>query len=522
MARFKTTYHALLVLFLGWTIGLTPAHASVLPSTAGPDAYRTDEIRVAIMDHLDLRGVAITPRASGVTLHADGRTYRVRADELIRFERDGQRVMAGFGRERIKADYIRLEMDDAGAFDVDGGSSPYKRTYTGSLDVSAKSGDDGLAIVNRVPIEDYVASVVGAEYGLNDVEGAKAMAVVARTYALHALQQNSRLLDSERSQVYQGLQKANAAARAAASATAGQVLTFKGDLIEAVYSSSNGGRSASNASVWGTNPVPYLQSRKDPYDARKSPHASWSWEMGEEKLEKALSRAFRHHVKDIRVTETAKDGRVLSVELRGRDGSREVSGSAFRAALARAFGAMTVKSTFFDLKAKRDRYVFEGRGFGHGVGLSQWGAHAMALDGRSYNDILDFYYHGTRLESVPQGTSVMTEVTLSDVRSASSDSGSRASSDASENAFSMSISRSSDKESSASLDGVSNGSATPKAEKSTFSRSTENGVESASEADNSRISANSIWGRKEDAESVPSTHQESSPKKQKKTRRSGW
>jgi len=123
MARFKTTYHALLVLFLGWTIGLTPAHASVLPSTAGPDAYRTDEIRVAIMDHLDLRGVAITPRASGVTLHADGRTYRVRADELIRFERDGQRVMAGFGRERIKADYIRLEMDDAGAFDVDGGSS---------------------------------------------------------------------------------------------------------------------------------------------------------------------------------------------------------------------------------------------------------------------------------------------------------------------------------------------------------------------------------------------------------------
>lgn len=110
----------------------------------------------------------------------------------------------------------------------------------------------------------------------------------------------------------------------------------------------------------------------------------------------------------------------------------------------------------------------------------------MALDGRSYNDILDFYYHGTRLESVPQGTSVMTEVTLSDVRSASSDSGSRASSDASENAFSMSISRSSDKESSASLDGVSNGSATPKAEKSTFSRSTENGVESASEADKSR------------------------------------
>ena len=120
MTRFKTPYRAILVLLVIWAVGLTAANASASASYAGLDDFRTDEVRVAIMDHLDLDGVAITPRASGITLHADGRSFRVRADELIRFERDGQRVVARFERERVKADHMRLELNDAGAFDVVG------------------------------------------------------------------------------------------------------------------------------------------------------------------------------------------------------------------------------------------------------------------------------------------------------------------------------------------------------------------------------------------------------------------
>jgi len=527
MARFHVTYRFLLLFALIWTSGVARAGSSDSSFLAGFDTYDTDEIRVMIMDHLNLEGVAITPRVSGLNLIANGKSYRLGADQRVRFERDGGNVVARFDRERVKAAHIRLEFRTEGAFDVDSGSLPYMRTYTGSLDVHVKSGKKGLSIVNRVPIEDYVASVVGAEYGLNDVEGAKAMAVVARTYALHAAERNSRLLDSERSQVYKGLQKANAAARSAAAATAGQVLTFRGDLIEAVYSSSNGGRTASNASVWGTNVLPYLKSRKDPFDAQKSPHASWTWEMDEGKMKKALSNAFGRSVKEIRVTETARDGRVLSVELKGRDGKREISGSAFRAALARAFGAMTVKSTYFKLNEKRNRYVFEGHGFGHGVGLSQWGAHAMALDGRSYDEILDFYYDGTRLESIPQGTSVMTEVTLAGLQSAGPTSN-RRTQDASRtradsNAHNMSISRSSGEESSASLDAVSNGSGTPKAEISTFSQERESTDSSTQNTAQNRISADSVWGQsKVDSDEREERRESSRKSKKKKQRRSGW
>ena len=99
----------------------------------------------------------------------------------------------------------------------------------------------------------------------------------------------------------------------------------------------------------------------------------------------------------IRVDARAPDGRVTRVLLKGKKGSKTVSGSAFRAALARSFGAMSVKSTYFEMKEKRRRYVFKGQGFGHGVGLSQWGAHGMARAGRSYQDILAFYYRDTQL-----------------------------------------------------------------------------------------------------------------------------
>lgn len=521
MQRIIRTYRlTLLLLALLVACGVNPVHAEYSAEYSAAPARFTDEIRVAIMDHLSLNGVAVTPRAASLKLIADGRSWSLRAGDMVRFEQDGSRVLASFGSERIAASSISLELEGPGAFDVDGGSSSYTRTYTGSLDVSAKSTGSGISIINRVPIEDYVASVVGAEYGLDDLEGAKAMAVVARTYALHALQQNKSLLDSERSQVYLGLQKANAATREAARSTAGQVLTFKGNLIDAVYSASNGGRTASNESVWGTHSLPYLRSRKDPYDADMSPHANWTWEMEEGKVEKAVSNAFGLDVRSIKVVETAKDGRVTRVELKGRGSSKTVSGSAFRAALARSFGAMTVKSTYFDLVEKRGRYVVSGRGFGHGVGLSQWGAHAMALSGRSYEEILGFYYDGVRLESMPQRAALVTEITLAglvDAEASAAIGGWTApnpglpESAVDPDASNMSISRPSSEESSASLDAVSNASATSKEKKSTISRESDSDSVSIDGA----LSAETVWGSSKEAE----TEQE--PAKKKK-RRSGW
>ena len=357
----------------------------------------TDAIRVTVMNHLSLEKVRITPRAVGLSLRSEATSWSAEEGEAVYLENRGAFIDVRIGSERFEVTALVLEPEGPGAMEVVSVGSSDERTYTGSLEAVPKKDGAGMTLVNLVPLEDYVASVVGSEYGLDDIEGAKAMAVVARTYALNALQQQRPLFDSDRSQVYLGLQRATAATRLAAAATAGEVLIWNGSMIDAVYSASNGGRTASNESIWATSALPYLTSRKDPFDAQVSPHASWQFEIDEKRLEQTISKTFGIETQTIRVDARAPDGRVTRVLLKGKKGSKTVSGSAFRAALARSFGAMSVKSTYFEMKEKRRRYVFEGQGFGHGVGLSQWGAHGMARAGRSYQDILAFYYRDTQL-----------------------------------------------------------------------------------------------------------------------------
>lgn len=402
MPRFTSPYRFLLA--LAFVVGFgSPAEVR---ATDSPDwGWFTDEVRVSLFGHVALDDIVVIPRARDLTLKADGASWTVQADQEIRMRRSGSNVELRFGAERVVAREASLEGHVEGAFDLRVPTQNGQRTYTGSLDIVVDPSGDDLKLINRVPLEDYVASVVGAEYGLDDGEGAKAMAVVARTYALFSLRQDRYLHDSERSQVYEGLHRANAAARQAAQATAGEVITWGGNLIEAVYSASNGGRTASNASAWGSRELPYFASRKDPWDARVSPHASWEWAMDASKLENALARAFdMSAVRGIEVRERASDGRVTRIRLEGPRGNKEISGNAFRAAVSRAFGTMTIKSVYFDMSLGRGGYRFEGRGFGHGVGMSQWGAHGMAKDGRSYREILDFYYAGTSLERIPAQT----------------------------------------------------------------------------------------------------------------------
>lgn len=278
-----------------------------------------------------------------------------------------------------------------------------RNAYAGSLELQIDPRTGTSEITNIVPLEDYVAAVVSAEYGLNDTQGAGAMAIVARTYALAVMEAGRVLRDDERSQVYRGHSSTTPASRKAANDTAGYVLTYDGELIEAVYSSSNGGHTASNTSVWDTPSRPYLAANKDPFDA-VSPHSEWQFDVDKKALHDELSRRYGATIQEVRVLDTANDGRVRSVELRAKGaGDRVISGTAFRAALASAYGPKSARSTFFSLDDRGRTYRLDGRGFGHGVGLSQWGAHGRALEGHSHQDILAFYYPGSQLVRLSPG-----------------------------------------------------------------------------------------------------------------------
>ncbi|MEM6337414.1 MAG: SpoIID/LytB domain-containing protein, partial [Bacteroidota bacterium] len=268
-----------------------------------------------------------------------------------------------------------------------------------------------LLVVNRIHIEDYVASVVPAEFSFPYLEGTKVQAVAARTYAvLTKNRQRSAgapydLADHEASQRYDGIGKENGDSRRATRETLGQIITYRGEPAEAVYHASCGGHTAANKDVWsGGRPLPYLQAKKDPYE-QMSPHKSWIKRVRQQRVHAALAGHAGGAITRIAPAARSQDGRVRTLTLTRSDGQTvQIPGDVFRRLVNAGTNRLLLRSTFFDVDAEGDLYVFAGRGFGHGVGMCQWGTAEQARRGRSYQDILSFYYPGTKLTKATRGT----------------------------------------------------------------------------------------------------------------------
>ena len=361
--------------------------------------------------------VAISSGAFDLVASGDARPRALLAGDRIVVNRAGRRLDVADPRESIALAEIRLDPRTAEArfsVRVDNGTRGFERVYDGSLEIRPAEEDDrALLIVNHVPLESYVAAVVASEYGLDDVEGARAMAILARTYALRTRGQPGTLydhVDHELSQVYRGIESVTARAAAAAEATRGQVVLFAGALAETVYHADSGGHTANNDEVWDGRPVPYLRGVEDPH-VSNSPYARWQYRAPRSRVLRALSAAFDTPVTGFVIASRSGDGRVSTVRLLSSGRYKSVSGNQFRLAVIRELGAASLKSMMFDVSVSGDAYVFSGSGFGHGVGLSQWGAHEMAKHGYTSVEIIAHYLRGTEvatlsLEAVDAATRV--------------------------------------------------------------------------------------------------------------------
>lgn len=388
---------SLMLLVLGLSC---PGIAAALPSD-------TAQVRVRLKHTSALETVKLTVREGPLTVHlpGDGRpVMRLQSGETTTLGIRQNDVYVRRGTNGLYSRKLRIRPAGRSAkwsIEFDSGT----RTYTGSLYLApAPEAGTNLLVVNNVPIEDYVASVVASEYGLDDEEGKKAMAVVARTYGLFTSEKFGGTYDQAdgtASQVYEGAGAVTPASRRATKATEGEVLTHDGTLIQAVYFSSSGGHTADNEDVWNAKrPIPYLRGKKDPYDTQ-SPHHTWSTAVDRPALLRTLSRRHGQSVRGFTIGERSEDGRVKTINLLESGGDRhEMNANAFRLAVNQGIDGARLKSTWFDARRSGNQYVFDGRGFGHGVGLSQWGAHAMAEQGKSYREILRFYYTDVSLDQL--------------------------------------------------------------------------------------------------------------------------
>jgi stage II sporulation protein D len=356
-------------------------------------------IRVRLFEENNTQRVTLRAEAP-LRLTGAGRLSRLEPGaEVVLSVRDGRVLVDERGASEIVSS---LSLTGAFTLTLPGGGRLARRRYEGDLRVEADPARTGaLRLVHAVEMETYVAGVVQREYGMDDLEGSKAMAVAARTYALRSRGRFGRdydVVDNISAQVFFGLEGVGAVARQAAETTRGEVLLHGGSLIEAVYSASSGGYTADNDGVWGTAPVSYLRARPDPFDASASPHARWTTRVPREALLQTLGRSLNVPVEGFALADVGSDGRVGQVNVLLAGGrTQTISTARFRSIVNGAFGGMSLRSTRFSHRLESGESVFEGSGFGHGVGLSQWGARGQALAGRSYREILGFYYPGTTL-----------------------------------------------------------------------------------------------------------------------------
>jgi len=268
------------------------------------------------------------------------------------------------------------------------------QNYRGALRFTAT--DRNLRVINVVDLETYLRGVVPAEMQASwDLEALKAQAVAARTYTLASLDEDGTydVCATIECQKYDGVTIEHPRSDQAIVETAGVVLTYGGDFAKTYYHADSGGVLASSSEVWG-NASPYLVAQQDVDSS--SPHRGW---------ERALDASFIAsslqgrgigvgEVSGVRVVGYSESGRVESLEVLGSDGSRLLSGPKLTKML-REWG---LKSTRFRMSG--DLSV-QGDGWGHGVGMSQYGARSLARGGYDYSQILGFYYPSTDLQQLP-------------------------------------------------------------------------------------------------------------------------
>lgn len=258
----------------------------------------------------------------------------------------------------------------------------------------------GVKIV-EMPLERYVAAAVAGESSVfQSSEALKAMAVAARTYAVRLRGRHAAegfdLCDTTHCQRLD-VNAVTPRLEAAAAATTGEMLWFEGKPAFTPYTRDCGGRTEDAAAVWPDLAAPYLKSHSDEYCTRAGASA-WQWNAEPRKVLEALQRSGLrgpHELEGVSILNRTSSGRANLLLLAGRGESIRISAGSFRFAMGREIGWNTLRGDRYEVHSSNGRLLFEGSGAGHGVGLCQLGAEQMGLRGRSYREILAYYYPGT-------------------------------------------------------------------------------------------------------------------------------
>ncbi|MEP6620541.1 MAG: SpoIID/LytB domain-containing protein [bacterium] len=348
--------------------------------------------------------VALTEAGERWVLEPEGRTIRVQRE-------DSRPVSA---RERT---VIVRPSSESGDIAFNG------KRWRGELVISATN--DGLLVINRLIMDDYVKGVVPLEIGTTattDIAAVEAQAVTARSYAVTHLVGGDRPFDMRatvQDQVYGGVSAETRVANMAVDATSGLVLLYGGQVVNAPYSSTCGGSTAEPQDVWNASPEPYLKRVSDQipgsthFYCETAPKYRWTRTFAREDLRQTVARYLRTQagnsgavgaVRAVTVADVTPAGRVATLTVQTDRETVRMRGNEMRSALRMASGEL-LYSTYFSVETVMghdgvESLTLRGGGNGHGVGMCQAGAIGRARAGQDYRTILRTYYPGTTVGTI--------------------------------------------------------------------------------------------------------------------------
>jgi stage II sporulation protein D len=329
-------------------------------------------------------GVLAPATVGGVRLEP-GNRYR------LSVAASGKLAIAIEGGRRVGSVSLPATIAPAG----DAGVQVAGKRYRGDLSVIAAPGASGkLTVVNDVDVEDYLKGVLPAEMATGwPTQALQAQAVAARTYAIGNLGRRAALgfdlYPTVSDQVYKGMDAEADDCNAAVAATRGEVMTYAGKPINALFFSSSGGSTDDALATWGAD-LPYIKPVVDPDG---SPNANWQVVHTRDQVKQTLAKLGLNvgTPKAITVATRTPGGRARWLTISGDQGSVKVEAQKYRLTSG-------LKSTKFDVTATGNGFQFQGGGYGHGLGMSQWGAHDKAKAGQDYRQILTNYYTGIEIK----------------------------------------------------------------------------------------------------------------------------
>ncbi|MBA2688962.1 MAG: SpoIID/LytB domain-containing protein [Gemmatimonadaceae bacterium] len=308
---------------------------------------------------------------------------------------------------------------------TDGTLTFNKKRYRGELWISVT--DTGMLVVNRLPMESYLRGVVPLEIGKrprSEIAAVEAQAVAARSYSYSHIGVTSRPFDmyaTVQDQVYGGVDAETEITDEAIHSTAGMVLKFAGRVLaNTPYSSTCGGSTAATSEVWYKEPdQPFLQPVSDripgtdKFYCDPSPRFSWTETFTGDQLNAVINKYLASYtnapagdlgrVRMVRETGRTQTDRVRALEITTDRGTYTLRGNDTRFVLRNPAGAI-LNSTYFTTELSTgstgavQQLTVKGRGYGHGIGMCQWGAIGRARAGQDYKTILTTYYRGTSVE----------------------------------------------------------------------------------------------------------------------------